>query len=144
MEHVAQTVQAHEELPAPGPPPTAPVARRDAEGAAEAARYFVASYEYGYTSGDPAWIEELSTPQCATCASAVRAIDLVDQRGGRFLMMDFEPTAVTVTSFTPERAAVHLSVAISDAAMSTSDGGIAELGGGNVENDVVLVWQDGH
>ncbi|MEH3078156.1 MAG: DUF6318 family protein [Quadrisphaera sp.] len=142
LEHALETLGPREELPDAGPPPRAPVATQDAEGAAAAARSFVASYEYAYLSGDPAWIEEVSTPRCATCASAVAALTLADEGGYRFFMMDFRPTAVTVTSFTPERAVVHLSVTTADAVLSTGGTSFADLGGGNVENDVVLVWQE--
>lgn len=141
LEHVASTLTAHEDVPGPDQPPAAPPATQDDDGAAAAALHFLATYEHGYLSSDPAGIEALSTSQCVRCTFATDALHRADERDVRFLGTHFEPTAVTVTSFTPERAVVHLSVTTSDAVADLGGGDLRDLGGGDTEDDLVLVWQ---
>ncbi|PWJ46847.1 hypothetical protein SAMN06264364_1452 [Quadrisphaera granulorum] len=139
-EHAIDVLASHEELPDPGPPPTVPEATDDAEGAAAAARFLVASFEYGYQTNDPAWIESVSTPNCVVCAGATAALKSVRAQDAHFYELHLHPTAVTVTSATPERAVAHLSVTASDFVVALDTGEIADLRGGVRETDVVLVW----
>lgn len=127
--------------------PGAPVATRDAAGAEAFARYWVQAYAYSYVVNDPALLEATSDPGCLRCADAAATLRNTTDDGQHFVATSLRVTSADTTSTSPldapDTAVVHLGVEVGESVLySTST--YHDLGGGSVEDDLVLRWDVDH
>lgn len=117
-----------------------PVVTPDAEGAAAAARAFVAAYEHGYRTGDFAGFAAAQAPSCSTCQEFAAPVQEAQARRARLGEPEMDAPVLTVVGTDGEAALVHTTVDVSELVVHRSDGTQGSVPGYRAETDLYLVW----